>query len=210
VNKEASPAVEKMGRFTVTRFSLPLSPEQQRPPESAGQETRLEALAMNVSGEAIQNARDSLRRYEEQTEQYGEQPEQWKQDHEAAMRCLDFEGLLAYGLSVFDFINRIDEAWRIKVYRNLVPYKPEVDKLIDELYHWWLRPCDRVMAQLVALEKHFDVEGGKEFRSACREVQGILTRDEDFFRHGRLTQLRDEAVDANRRGEAEEMRSMGD
>ncbi|HKI35497.1 MAG TPA: hypothetical protein VKA46_26815 [Gemmataceae bacterium] len=165
---------------------------------------------MSVTDETIQDAQESLQRYEKRSERYSQQPEQWKQDHEAAMCCFDFEGLLAFGLSLYDYINRIDEAWRVKVYRNLVPHDPAVDKVIEELYRGWLKPYDRVLARLSALEKHFDVAGAKEFRSACREVQGILTPDEEFFIHDRLARLRDEAVDANRRGEAEEMRSIGD
>jgi hypothetical protein len=175
-------------------------PGQERPPENR--------IAMNATDATIQDAQESLQRFERRTERYAEQPEEWKQDHDAAMRCFDFEGLLAFGLSLFDFINRIDEVWRVKVFRGLVPYDPASDEVIGDLYRWWLRPCDRILARLSELEKHFDVEGSKEFRSACREVQGLLTRSADFFTHERLARLRDEAVDANRRGESEEMRSI--
>jgi hypothetical protein len=167
-------------------------------------------MSANETDETIQDAQESLRRYENRSARYEEQPERWKQDHNAAMHCFDFEGLLAFGLSLFDFINRIDEAWRIKVFRNLVPYNPTVDEGIEELYHLWLKPCDRLLVRLSELEKYFDVAGAKEFRSACREVQGILTEDEEFFAHDQLVRLRDEAVEANRRGEVEEMRSLGD
>ncbi len=164
---------------------------------------------MDAADDTVQDVRDGLKRYEERTQRYEEQPEQWKQDHDAAMRCFDFEGLLALGLSLFDFINRVDEAWRVKVYRGLVPYDATMDQVIEGLYRVWLRPCDRLHARLAELEKHFDVKGASEFRAACREVQGILTRDDEFFTGDRLAELRDEAVEDHRAGSTEDMGSVG-
>jgi len=162
---------------------------------------------MSGPNHTIVEAQESLARYERKTDYY---EEHWKQDHQEAMRCFDFEEVLAFGLSLYDYLNRIDEAWRAKVHRQLISYDAEFDRLIEELYRLWLKPCDRILNRLTSFEKHFEVEGAKEFRAACREVKGLLTPDEEFFSQDRLVRLRDEAVAANLRGDVEEMKGVAD
>jgi hypothetical protein len=156
----------------------------------------------------LQLAESQLKIYEEQA---SESQEAWMKDHDAAMQCLDFEGHIAFGLSVLDFVHRLDEAWRTKVYKNLLDYDEDVSKAIDALYAWWLRPCPRVMERLKGFENEgFVVSGAKQFRSACKEVEAIVRDPREVFSSASLVELRDRAIDASRRGDVVEMKELGD
>src|SRR5882724_11200822 len=105
---------------------------------------------MSKSKMLFEEASESLNRYERRAEAY---EEQWNKDHDKAMRCLAFEELLAFGLSIYQFINHIDEAWRRKVHQGLMEYDPAVKNAITSLFKSWLRCCKRVEKRLTALEK---------------------------------------------------------
>lgn len=140
-----------------------------------------------------------IQAYREETEQ-----EQWKADHDVAMKCMSFESHLGLGVSLFESINRIDEAWRAKVHAKQVEYDPAVDEQIAFFYLWWFSPSDVLLDVLDYFESlGFQVEHADRFRAACREVHGLLSNDTEFFAGDRLAQLRDDAIESHRRGECE-------
>ena len=158
------------------------------------------------------NAENTLNLAREQLERYEKSSESWKEDHEAAQRCLDFEGLLAYGVSLVRFIDAIDLAWRTKVLQKQLPHDAKMEEAIDCLYRGWLYPRERMTKRLESFEEQgFLVSGADEFRQACREVKGILTPDGEFFAgNDALLRKQDEAVEAHGRGETVELRELSD
>jgi hypothetical protein len=150
---------------------------------------------------------------ERQIEAYGREIEQWRRDHDAAMRCRDFELLLKLGLDIYETIGRIDAETSGAVHRG--EREPAALEAIDALYRLWLAPAEDVQQELNEFERSgFHVDFADAYRSACREVQGILTADCEFFTTtsttttlapgvGDLVALRDAAIDAHRRDETE-------
>lgn len=144
---------------------------------------------------------DSVR---QRLEDYGEQVDVWKNDHQRAMYCMEFELLLEHGLSLLAQLNSIDEKIRLKFFRGEVEYDSQYDDILTGYYQQWLKPCDKLLAELKSLKNEgFSVERAEEFRSACREVQGILTDDDEFFTGDALKVLQDQAIDEYRAGRCE-------
>jgi len=146
---------------------------------------------------------DRFNSVRQRLEGYKSEVEQWKCDHDLAIGCMDFELMLQHGLSIYQAINWIDEELRSRVYTKKDQHDPDTDQVVSTLYHWWLSPCDRVLEELRKHEEHFTVSYADEFHAACREVRGILADDADFFSGGDLVTIRDQAIDAHRRGECE-------
>lgn len=137
---------------------------------------------------------------------YEEESELWKADHKAAMAFFDFEDLLSHGIQLFDSITKMDEQWRSKVLGGEEEYDLAVLNGIKDAYRWWLRPCDAIEARLDQFDREFGtLRRAEEFRKCHREAVGILTPDEEFFSHDSLVQLRDDAIDIQRKGHAVEL-----
>lgn len=135
---------------------------------------------------------------------YREDVESWKIDHEFAMRCVDFEILLQHGLFVYDLINQIDEAIRAASRKGMIEFTRDIQDSVSALYRWWLEPCDAVLQLLVRFERQgYEVDHASEFRSAVREVRGVLTPDDEFFQESDVAALRDAAIESFERGECE-------
>ncbi len=156
----------------------------------------------------FQDASEFLNWYDRRTE---ECQDQWKKDHVEAMNCFRLEELVAFGLSIYHFLNRIDEAWRIKVHKKLVGFDHKVEERLISLYRSWLRLSRRLKESISRFEKaKFDVVGADEFRGACREVQGILTQDSDFFADQEFRKLQNEAAKEHSARKTEKFRSLRD
>lgn len=137
-----------------------------------------------------------------QTEQYVGSAGRWKADHRAAMVCYEVEETIALGNRVFDAIVAFDENWRRQVSRGELPFSPVLDSFIQALFRRWYVPCSGVLAAIENLRREgFAVKGAAEFLQRCREAEGILTPDAEFFSDDQLVQLRDEALDQHLRGE---------
>ena len=146
---------------------------------------------------------------ERQLEAYDREIEQWRQDHDAAMQCRDFELLLKLGIDVYETLGRIDTAVSAAALRG---ERGEADLVaVDDLYRIWLSLAEAVERRLDEFEQAgFRVEFAETFRTARREVQGVLTPDADFFRDDnladvRLADVRDAAIDSHRRGETDDL-----
>jgi hypothetical protein len=133
------------------------------------------------------------------------QAEKWKKDHEDARDCHVLELLLRIEVGHMGGINELDNRLRSLVLRGEAD-PAEAERVVTHLYQHWLRGADEILMPLLSqLEaKGYRVEGAEDFRAAYRQVKGILTPDDEFFADGRLVELRDNAIDAYRRGETEE------
>lgn len=141
---------------------------------------------------------------ERQIEAYGREVDRWRHEHDAAMKCRDFELLLKLGLDVYETLRRIDAEISAAVFRG---ERVQADlEFVDLVYRLWLAPSAEVERRLEEFERSgFRVEFAAEYRSAGREVRGLLTPDDEFFRGEALADLRDDAIDAYRRGRTEDL-----
>ena len=151
-----------------------------------------------------------FRMVRDRLESYRKHSESWEVTHDEAMACFEFEGLLALGIDAFEAINRADEWLRSRVASGKAKYDAVETAKIEALYQQWMQASDVILEMLAEVEKQFEVCGAEEFRRCYREVQGILTPDEEFFAHDSLVKLRDEAIDSHRRGETVEIKELSD
>jgi hypothetical protein len=146
--------------------------------------------------------RDEVKLYEAKSEA-------WRLAHRSAMRCRDLEARLALGVFTFNQISRADEHWRKEIYAGNLPFADEDERAILDAYRTWAGTCDLYLKAIAELEsQHYAVEHAEEFRQCTREVRGILTSDENFFSGEQLTVLRDEAIEAHRKGATEEITEL--
>jgi hypothetical protein len=101
--------------------------------------------------------------------------EGWKQHHDEAVRCWDFEENLAVGISIFHALVRIDLARRQRVAQGLEEFHAEEDEAMRECFRRWLRLGEKAMTRLRSFEDRFGaVEGATEFRRCHEEAQEIV------------------------------------
>ncbi len=145
---------------------------------------------------------DALSLAQEKTRVYCEESELWKKDHELAMAFYNFQDFLDFGVGLFDSITKIDEDWRLRVLKHEGDYNPDFAQALLRVYKQWLEPCAAIEEVLKFFEHRFGrVDNAGEFRSRCREAQGIVTPDENFFVGDGLASLCDLAVDEHQKGE---------
>jgi hypothetical protein len=105
---------------------------------------------------------------------------------------------------LFGWIMLLDNSIHIAVLEGLAP--DNLTLLAEQTLREWLAVCLLLSAKIDQLEKEQGpIEGAAEVRSRIREAQGIFTRDEDFFHHDKLIELRDRAIDEHRAGQSEEL-----
>jgi hypothetical protein len=149
----------------------------------------------------------------EHLELYKAQTEAWRKEHAGAMLCRQIEDGVALGLFLFDRLCRRDEALQERVFAGEVGEEeagPLRGQLEAELT--LLREVGLIAVDVIGLVEAggYTVERADEYRRMVREVAGMLTPDAEFFRHDKLVELRDQALEAHRRGETAEMKELGD
>ena len=131
--------------------------------------------------------------------------DEWKWDHDAAMKCYEFEDFLLVGIALFDAITQFDERHRARVLSGEIEFDPDHSELVREAYKWWLEPSGSIAAHIAKLRAQYgEVKNAEKFLSLCREAKGILTDDAAFFSGDALVALRDEAIDEHRAGKTSE------
>ena len=129
-------------------------------------------------------------------------------EHNDAMLSFGMADLIVQGHDLYESVNRLDNDWRMLVFKGAAPYSEEFDKRIQRLYRSWY---DTTEGTLKLFEKIRDDYIGRGFdkppvdrlAAALREIKGAITDDGAFFNHESLTQLRDSAIDSFRAGDAE-------
>ena len=110
---------------------------------------------------------------------YSENAEAWKPDHDLAMACCRFEGLLRNGIDSLNGIIEYHTSWQEQVMSGQVEPDLSMDQAIWDMYARWLRPCEQVSKELAFFEQQgFEVKNSAEFRelwSLLREdLKGLL------------------------------------
>lgn len=139
-------------------------------------------------------------------EAYESMPEEWHHEHDYAMMCHDVRDSLAVGLLILDLLNKVDESLRLDAFTNTTRIdSTEVFQQIEELYDKWLTASLAHLEVVATLQRQgYSVEGLDRFRGAVADVQKMMTPDKEFFSGAKLADLRDDAIEANARGETEE------
>lgn len=124
---------------------------------------------MTNNGDTVMAKPNFLKNANEAVDRYSER---WQEDHYQAMACMEFEELIAFGISVSGLIDRVNEVWRENVRKSPQIYDEAIDKQIENLYLRWLEPCPKVRELLRNFQDQgFSVVGADEFRAACAHVE---------------------------------------
>jgi len=145
---------------------------------------------------------DAARLLHDQMKFAQSQAEDWKRDHEDAGKCYVLEMMLRIWSTFVSEINKLDNRSRLLALRGEGTASDEA--VVTHLYQTWMQGAEIIAPLSSELEaKGYQIEGSQDFRSAYREVKGILTADDEFFDSERLAEMRDKAIDAHRRGDTE-------
>jgi hypothetical protein len=128
------------------------------------------------------------------------------QRHAEGIDCRDCEDFLQLGIDAFKWLGRADHVIRSAVYRGLAEYDPSLDVALAALYAEWLKPCTLAEGWIAQQEaRGFRVDNLAEFRACCEEVRAIVEAHEGTLENDALVELRDDAIDAHRKGETLEL-----
>jgi hypothetical protein len=135
----------------------------------------------------------------------------WRQDHELATICQDFESLLLEVNTFFTLISKLDTRWHSGVFSGVRAYDAQQERKIAGYYRRWSERADVTSEALTYLEgQGYHVSGAESFRANVEEARGILTPDAEFFDDAALAKRQDEAIEAHHGGETVEFEEMGD
>jgi hypothetical protein len=113
---------------------------------------------------------------------------------------------IATANALFSEIGVVDLDWHDLMRDGVTPWsEAEYDRLGD-LYGDWAEAGKLLLS---AVESS-GADGLDQLRTNLREVEGIMTPDDEFFVHPKFVELRDLAIEAAARGEAIEFEEMGD
>lgn len=101
--------------------------------------------------------------------------ESWQRDHAAVRECWGLEDAIAIGITTAALLDRIDRAWRDRVFRGTEPASDETNASHRALFELWLRITDAALTKAEPLEALYDrVEGLSELRGAAARVRERL------------------------------------
>src|SRR5260370_18633181 len=81
--------------------------------------------------------------------------ESWKADHDAALRRCDVEDLVAVGLATVQLLQRIEDAWRDRVFRGSAGFTTEDDAGGREGWRLWLLTAPAKLQEKPPFEHRF-------------------------------------------------------
>ncbi len=94
--------------------------------------------------------------------------ESWKADHDAAMRCRDFEAFLAVGVMVFRLIDGLHGSRRERVFRGLEEPNHQFDAAEKECYLRWLALADSMAPHIPTFAQKFGTVESAEDLQTCQ------------------------------------------
>ncbi len=101
--------------------------------------------------------------------------ESWKQDHQAALACREWEDTIVVGISLFRLLREREDTWRERVFRGVEEYAEADDQSVQASFRDWLRMTEELLTRLPALEKQFGtVERAEELRRCVEEARDLL------------------------------------
>ncbi len=143
---------------------------------------------------AFRNASRHVRRYTNESEDL-------MRRHAEAIDCRDCEDFLQLGIDAFDWLNRADESIRRAILNGRAEYDPKAERTLLEMYARWLRPCEHAERWIaVQAKRGFHVDNSGRFRECCVDVRAIV-EDNNLLNNDAIIKLRDDAVDAYRKGD---------
>jgi hypothetical protein len=101
--------------------------------------------------------------------------EPWKADHDAAMRSLELEEVIAVGNLAFEVVSFIDATWQDHVATGRVPFRDEDDRRVGQLYRRWVEISERKLDEVERLAREgYEIRGADAFRTHLEEARAIL------------------------------------
>jgi hypothetical protein len=101
--------------------------------------------------------------------------EAWKEDHGAAAMDWIWDDTVAVGVSTGLLLERVDRAWRERVFHGTEQYAEEANQAYRVLFATWLRVTDAVLARLRLLpNSSASLEGTQELRQLADRLHGHL------------------------------------
>jgi hypothetical protein len=101
--------------------------------------------------------------------------EPWKADHDAAMRSLEMEEIVAVGNMAYEVVSYIDATWQDYVAAGRVSFDEGYDRQIGDLYRTWLEISDRKLDDIGSLAREgYEIRGVDAFRTHLEEARAIL------------------------------------
>ena len=141
-----------------------------------------------------------------------EPQETWKVRHTKAMNdCDRFEKWLADMVERFQLLSKLDEMWNAAVAQGSVEYDEADEREIRDYYRQWLDKAESLSVGLRSyLDAAFTFPHTSAFQECLEAGRGVCMDDATFFSGDELVELRDDAIDSNRRGETVELPGAGD
>jgi hypothetical protein len=118
--------------------------------------------------------------------------ESWKQDHNEAMACREWEDAIAVGISIFHMLQEREQTWRDQVFRGTIDYSEDDNLDHQSRFANWLDTTKAFLTEILPdLEKRFgEVEGAPAFHK-CAELAEKILQDWQPPRLSRAVGLRE-------------------
>lgn len=99
--------------------------------------------------------------------------EGWRDDHQAALECYDFEDWMGVGLGFLDIFEKARAAWRVRSFRGL-PQPDDRGETLRSLFAFWLTVAKLGESRGDQWSAKFAVGRLDEFKAAVQRVEGLL------------------------------------
>lgn len=101
--------------------------------------------------------------------------ESWQTDHHEAMKCADWEDVIAVGISVYNLLRGQDKFQREMIFRGVVGHSVENSMIFRDCLISWLETTRSILAtQIIPLERNYTVNGASRLRECASEVADYL------------------------------------
>ena len=103
--------------------------------------------------------------------------ETWKKDHDDAKTCWAWEDTVAVGHSTGLLLERVERAWRERVFRGTEDCTEEANETFRALFSTWLDVTDAILQRVAKLQASFvSIEAEKELRQLAERGRDKLSR----------------------------------
>lgn len=101
--------------------------------------------------------------------------ESWQSDHHEAMKCADWEDIIAVGTSVYNLLRGQDKFQREMIFRGAGGYSVAESLILRHCLNSWLVTTQSVLTtQIIPLERDYTVNGAGELRAQASEAAEYL------------------------------------
>ncbi len=101
----------------------------------------------------------------------------WKRDHNAVKECWGWEDTVAVGIATGMLLERVERAWRERVFRGMEDCTEEANATFRALFSTWLDVTDEILQRVAKLQASFAViDGERELRQLAERVRHHLAQ----------------------------------